>query len=150
MKETQESQVGSLDLEDSPGVGNGNPPQYSWLRNPMDIGAWWATVHGVTKSRTWLNTDIVHLPMTIWWNSFWTPWETSSPSLLGVTVIDYPDKIRHPHHIILYFSSPLLCLFWSWGCCLFFELFSWRESNFIGLNALILIFCFLLMVTLYR
>ena len=31
---------------------NGNPLQYSCLGNPMDGGAWWATVHGVTKSRT--------------------------------------------------------------------------------------------------
>ena len=32
----------------SPGEGNGNPLQYSCLGNPMDRGAWWATVHGVT------------------------------------------------------------------------------------------------------
>ena len=36
----------------SPGEGNGNPLQYSYLENPMDGGAWWATVHGVAKSRT--------------------------------------------------------------------------------------------------
>ena len=36
----------------SPGKGNGNPLQYSCLENPMDGGAWWATVHGVAKSRT--------------------------------------------------------------------------------------------------
>ena len=35
----------------SPGGGQGNPLQYSCLENPMDRGAWWATVHGVTKSR---------------------------------------------------------------------------------------------------
>ena len=34
----------------SPGVGNGNPLQYSCLENSIDRGAWWATVHGVTKS----------------------------------------------------------------------------------------------------
>ena len=34
----------------SPGEGNGNPLQYSCLENPMDRGAWWATVHGVTES----------------------------------------------------------------------------------------------------
>ena len=34
----------------SPGVGNGNPLQYSCLENSMERGAWWATVHGVTKS----------------------------------------------------------------------------------------------------
>ena len=35
----------------SPGEGNGNPLQYSCLENSMDREAWWATVHGVTKSR---------------------------------------------------------------------------------------------------
>ena len=39
----------------SPGEGNGNPLQYSCLENPMDGGAWWATVHGVTKSQTRLS-----------------------------------------------------------------------------------------------
>ena len=38
----------------SPGGGNGNPFQYSCLVNPMDRGAWQATVHGVTNSQTWL------------------------------------------------------------------------------------------------
>ena len=33
----------------SPGEGNGNPLQNSCLGNPLDKGAWWATVHGVTK-----------------------------------------------------------------------------------------------------
>ena len=37
------------------GEGNGTPLQYSCLENPMDGGAWWAIVHGVTKSRTWLS-----------------------------------------------------------------------------------------------
>ena len=36
----------------SPGEGNGNPLQYSCLENPMEGGTWWATVHGVAKSRT--------------------------------------------------------------------------------------------------
>ena len=36
----------------SPGRGDGDPLQYSCLENPMDRGAWQATVHGVTKSRT--------------------------------------------------------------------------------------------------
>ena len=34
------------------GEGNGNPLQYSCLENPMDGGAWWAAVFGVTQSRT--------------------------------------------------------------------------------------------------
>ena len=36
------------------GEGKGIPLQYSCLENPTDGGAWWAAVHGVTKSRTWL------------------------------------------------------------------------------------------------
>ena len=39
----------------SPGEGNGNPLQYSCLGNPMDGGAWWATVHRVAKSWTRLS-----------------------------------------------------------------------------------------------
>ena len=39
----------------SPGEGNGNPLQYSCLENPMDGGAWWAAVHGVTESWTQLS-----------------------------------------------------------------------------------------------
>ena len=44
-----------LGLGRSPGGGNGNPLQYSCLENSMDRGAWWATVHGVTKGQTWLS-----------------------------------------------------------------------------------------------
>ena len=36
----------------SPGERHGNLLRYSCLKNPMDRGAWWATVHGVTKSQT--------------------------------------------------------------------------------------------------
>ena len=39
----------------SPGGGNSNPVQYSCLENPMDRGAWWAAVHGVTKNWTRLS-----------------------------------------------------------------------------------------------
>ena len=39
----------------SPGEGNGNPLQHSYLENSMDRGAWRATVYGVTKSWTQLN-----------------------------------------------------------------------------------------------
>ena len=38
-----------------PGSGNGNPFQYSCLENPMERGAWWAIVRGVTESRTQLS-----------------------------------------------------------------------------------------------
>ena len=41
-----------LDQKDPLVGGHGNPLQYSCLENPMNRGAWWATVHGVTKSQT--------------------------------------------------------------------------------------------------
>ena len=53
------------DLGSIPGLGrfsggvHGNSLQYSCLENPMDRGAWWATVHRVANSQTWLS-DLVH------------------------------------------------------------------------------------------
>jgi len=47
-------------LERSPGGQHGNPLQYSYLKNPMDRGAWQATVHGVAKSQTQLKQLSTH------------------------------------------------------------------------------------------
>ena len=47
-------------LESSPGVGNGNPLQYSCLENSMDRGAWQAIVHVVPKSLTQLSIAHTH------------------------------------------------------------------------------------------
>ena len=62
----QETQVQSLGWGDSPGKGNGNPLHYSCLENSINKGAWWATVHGVTKNwtrfRSW-----AHMHIT-WWD----------------------------------------------------------------------------------
>ena len=41
--------------KESSGEGNGTPLQYSCLENPTDRGPWWAAVHGVAKSQTWLS-----------------------------------------------------------------------------------------------
>ena len=57
MQETQETWVQSLGEGRSPEEGNGNPLYHSCLGNPMDSGAWWATVHGVAKSQTQLSTQ---------------------------------------------------------------------------------------------
>ena len=51
---------GSILGSRSPGDGNGNPLQYSFLENPMDGEAWWATVHEVTKSQTRLKRLSMH------------------------------------------------------------------------------------------
>ena len=49
--------MGSISgLGRSPGEGNGNPLQYSYLENLMDRGAWWATVHGSQRVRHDLET----------------------------------------------------------------------------------------------
>jgi len=51
MQKTWVRSLGSVPgLGRFPGEENGNPLQYSCLENPMDRGAWWATVHGVSKS----------------------------------------------------------------------------------------------------
>ena len=54
-----------LGLGRSPGEGNGNPLQYSCLENLMDRGAWWATVHRVTKSQTRLS-DFTFFHVLAW------------------------------------------------------------------------------------
>ena len=67
------------------GEGNGNPLQYSCLENPMERGAWWPTVYGVTKSRTRLkrlsthtrkdqfrNAVVVQLPTSLQLLNQWT------------------------------------------------------------------------------
>ena len=59
----------------SPGEGNENPLQYSCLGNPMDRGAWRATVRGVSKSQTWLSTHAricieTDRYITIYWKIF--------------------------------------------------------------------------------
>ena len=54
--EVKASAYNAGDLGSIPQLGrNGNPLQYSCSENPMDGGAWWATVHWVTKSRTQLS-----------------------------------------------------------------------------------------------
>ena len=53
------------------GEGNGNPLQYSCLENPMDRGAWWAVVHGVAKSRTWLSDFTLFT--FLHWRRKWQP-----------------------------------------------------------------------------
>ena len=48
----------------SSGVGNGNPLKYSCLENSMDRGAWWATVHRVTKNQTRRSITIYKIDKT--------------------------------------------------------------------------------------
>ena len=64
----QELQVRYPGWEETPGREMATPLHYSRLENPMDRGAWWATVHGVAKNRTGLsNLAQVHMykPVTL-------------------------------------------------------------------------------------
>ena len=60
--------------------GNGTPLQYSCLENPMDGGAWWAAVYGVTQSRTWLKRLSSSSNST---KDIWQP---------GAAVLTWPSK----------------------------------------------------------
>ena len=61
MQETQETRLQSLGQGGlTTGGGNGNPLQYSCLENPMDRGAWRATVRGVAKSWTEMTQLSMH------------------------------------------------------------------------------------------
>ena len=84
-----ETQVQSLGQGRSPGGGHGNPPQYSCLENPRDRGAWWATVHGVTKSQTRQWLPLTHLQLS--WSLLWV---TEAPSFkhLWATLWNTPEN----------------------------------------------------------
>ena len=92
-----------------PGEGNSNPLQYSCLGNPMDRGAWWTTVHGVTKSGTQLSDfTLLHF------NSCGTT------SHCG---FDFISWMTNELSTFSYTYWPFVCLLWKMsiqGHCLFF------------------------------
>ena len=86
-------------LAKSPGEGHGDPFQYSCVENSMDRGAWWATIHAVTKSRTWLDDfrfkrwKVLLIWKSILWNisGFHMRFEGLKPVVteLNKTLIDF-------------------------------------------------------------
>ena len=93
------------------GEGNGYPLQYSCLENPMDRGAWWTTVHGVTKSQTWLSDFFFHFRdqgLCLSWLSQLTP-------PLGI----FSLTIRSDHSLFwcLLALQALLAPLGSSSCC---------------------------------
>ena len=106
----------------SHGEGNGNLLQYSCLGNPVDRGAWWVTVHGVTKesdTTIWLSRG--YLP---WfppaalhsWNRPWSYWQLKaicwwrSPHLASKAVWVLHRSVYHSLLPILYFNILKKCL----------------------------------------
>ena len=97
----------------SPGEGNGNPLQYSCLENSMDGGAWWATVHGVVKSRTRMS-DFTSLPPSVQFSCSvvsdslrphglqhaWLPVRHHLPELAQTHVHRVSDAIQSSHPLL--------------------------------------------------
>ena len=77
----------------SPGGGHDNPLQYSCLENPMDRGAWWATVHGVSKCQTRLKWFSSHIFMRWSYFSIQTM-RRSSGKLLSLCLVTIRPRIR--------------------------------------------------------
>ena len=106
----------------SPGEGNGNPLQYSCLGNAMDNrGAWWATVHGVTESKTPLSDWHMHIYTYVL--NYLQCWEICSSnilmegqvesllSLICVTSVDTSSVTHHSSsHLLLKWSSTVAYL----------------------------------------
>ena len=103
----QETWVQSLGQEDSPGGGHGHPLQYSFLGNPTDRGAWWATVHGFARVRPNLRTklspphtsDLIvrqvrlsHLEMEREKPSNWPEMPSARSDLVSMTTVSYEDS----------------------------------------------------------
>ena len=85
--------------ERSPGEGNGNPLQYYCPENPIDRGAWWATVHGVAKSRTRLS-DFTFTFTTLYGHSSWHPWNYNSNIKDHWSQVSHYDRYNEKVHNI--------------------------------------------------
>ena len=104
------------------GEGNGNPLQYSCLENPMDGGAWQATVHGVAKSWTWRSnfTLFLFFGSVQWLSCIWLcdPMDCSTPGFpvhhhlpeLAQTHVHWVSDAIQPSHPLPSPSPPALYL----------------------------------------
>ena len=88
----------------SSGGGNGNPLQYSCLGNPMDRGAWWATVSGVAQSLTWLSTHY-RLEFQI---IFYKVWSIGQDLIFCLWIFSYSNTVENFFlHLIAFFFFKL-------------------------------------------
>ena len=126
-----------LGSERSPAEGNGNLLQYFCLENPMDRGAWRATVHGIAKSQTWLS---MHAPTHSQWS---THTVTNGASSLIPVYHAFPGHL--PQLVPQLFNIFILSLAedsyfrWWLGLCLL--KFSWVSPVYIeGMHVMRLCF----------
>ena len=95
-------------------LANGNPLEHSCLENPMDRGTWQATVHGVSKSQTWLrNCTFFYLCMLkfrIWFSHFSVIWKykTSEKEVLMLILRYLSFHLQTDYSGNLKFFYPLL------------------------------------------
>ena len=115
--------AGDLDLIPglgrSPGEGNGKPLQYSCLENPMDGGAWWVTVHGVTKSRTQLShfTFTFTRPRRRLWCDTEKQWSLLPLRLIFLSCVFFKSDVAQCQLIWIYETA--LCSFYVFSVLLF-------------------------------
>ena len=117
--DVKESVWNTRDLDSIPGSGrcpeegNGYPFQYSCLENPMDRGARWATVHRVTRSRTWLKWLSMHAQAI----NNWLPLENILSTEITIYVMDAYSQVpkeNEKYHPVVTFHF-LIESNWSWG-----------------------------------
>ena len=92
-----------------PGERKGNLLQYSCLRNPMDTGVWWATVHGVAKSQTQLSTWYTPMPVCLP-GEFLGQRGLAGYSPWGRKESDTTEQL-HINNTLLLFCVPILLIF---------------------------------------
>ena len=102
----------------SPGEGNGNPLQYSYLENPMDGGTWQATLHRVTKNQIWLKWLSTH--RHDWSHVLKTAYEIGFEVLCKILL--HARKFVIINYILL-----LLSQYWPTYCK---TLFVWMDCDF--------------------
>ena len=130
----------------SPGIGNSNSLQYPCLGNPMDRRTWQATVHGVTKSQSWLSnwaqsvSSVTQLCPTLR-----NPWITARQASLSITnswsllkLISIESVMPSSHLIIIPFSSCPQS-FPASGSFQMSQFFAWSGQS-LGVSALISVF----------
>ena len=123
-----------------PKEGNSNPLQYSCLENPMDRGAWQATVHGVAKTKTQLNDSLslshTHTHRVVCWQLYkgifhsrsnkvkwwWGPWWSFQTHEVGMLENKHSWHHEPSGFSVLAWCSTYLSFFlilslWKLDCC---------------------------------